>query len=133
MSDDRQPFQRFDFLSTSESGLNYVRERKGGVTRVLTESELADFADDPKPCAECAEQFGCEHFNCAGEALMTEQELESIPPQWLPFAKEYGISRNDLERLQHVELHEGEWRLVHGGAGSDMRMQELVILLNEFR
>jgi hypothetical protein len=130
---DRPPFQRFDFLSTSESGLNYVRERKGGVTRVLTESELADFSDNPKPCSECGEQFGCEHFNCEGEALLAEGELESVPAQWQPFAKEYGISRNDLERLSHVEQFEGEWRLVHDGKTSDMRTQELVILLNEFR
>ena len=128
---DRTPFQRFDFLSTSESGLNYVRERKGGVTRVLTPSELEDF-QDPKPCEECAEQFGCEHFNCAGEALLNEAELESVPAPWSAFAKEYGISRNDLERLRQVELHEGEWRLVPGMA-ADMRAQELVILLNDFR
>jgi len=132
MSDDRPPFQRFDFLSTSESGLNYVRERKGGVTRVLTPSELDDFQHDPKPCDECGEQFGCEHFNCAGEPLLSEAELETIPAKWLAFAKEYGISRNDLERLEHVETHEDEWRLVPG-TNADMRAQELVILLNEFR
>jgi hypothetical protein len=132
MSDERPPFQRFDFLSTSESGLNYVRERKGGVTRVLTPSELADFSD-PRPCDECGEQFGCEHFNCAGEPLLSEGELESLPAQWQAFAKEYGISREDLARLEHAELFEGEWRLAHDGKASDMRMQELVILLNEFR
>ena len=130
---DRPPFQRFDFLSTSESGLNYVRERKGGVTRVLTPSELADFSSDPKPCDECGEQFGCEHFNCEGEALLAEAELESVPVRWQPFAKEYGISLQDLDRLQHVEIVEGEWRLAHDGKTSDMRSQELVILLNEFR
>lgn len=132
MSNERQPFQRFDVLSTSESGLNYVRDRTGNVTRVLTPTELEDFKD-PKPCDECGEQFGCEHFNCAGEPLLSEAELESVPSQWSAFAKEYGISRNDLDRLQHVELHEGEWRLVHDGAASDMRLQELVLLLNEFR
>jgi hypothetical protein len=128
---DRPPFQRFEFLSTSESGLNYVRERKGGVTRVLTASELADF-DDPKPCAECGEQFGCEHYNCAGEALLTEGELEAVPPRWIEFARDYGVSRNDLERLGHIEQHEGEYRLAQGAA-ADMRMQELVLLLNESR
>jgi hypothetical protein len=124
--------QRFDYLSRSESGLTFVREKKGGVTRVLTESELEDFSDPP-PCPECAEQFGCEHFNCAGEPLLAESELESaVPPQWLPFAKECGISRNDLERLQQIELHEGEYRLA-GAAPSDMRLQELMLLLNEQR
>src|SRR4030081_2237439 len=61
--------RRFDMLSSSESGLTYVREKRGGVMRVLTESELADFSDPP-PCAQCAEQFGCEHFNCAGGAVL---------------------------------------------------------------
>ena len=44
---------RFDHLSRSESGLHYVREKKGGVARVLTDSELQDF-NDPPPCPECA-------------------------------------------------------------------------------
>jgi hypothetical protein len=130
---DRPPFQRFDVLSTSESGLNYVRDRKAHVTRVLTPDELADFSSDPKPCDECGEQFGCEHFNCAGEPLLPEAELESVPEKWRAFAREYGISTQDLARLEHMELHEGEWRLAHDGAASDMRTQELVILLNEFR
>ncbi len=128
---DRPPVQRFELLSKSESGLTYVREKKGGVTRVLTESELADF-DDPKPCAECAEQFGCEHYNCAGEPLLAETDLADVPEQWIAFAKDYGISRNDLERLSHVEVYEGEYRLAHGTA-ADMRAQELVLLLNESR
>ena len=130
---DRQPFQRFDVISTSERGLNYVRDRKAHVTRVLTPDELADFSQDPKPCEECGEQFGCEHFNCAGEPLLAETDLEPVPEKWRPFAREYGVSTQDLARLEHVELHEGEWRLAHDGAASDMRMQELVILLNEFR
>jgi hypothetical protein len=123
---------RFDHLSRSSSGLHYVRDRKGGVMRVLTESELADF-DDPPPCPQCSEQFGCEHFNCAGEPLLGEQELEpNVPAEWLEFAKENGVSRGDLERLRAIEMHEGEYRLA-AGADADMRMQELVLLLNEAR
>lgn len=123
---------RFDHLSRSESGLHYVRERKGGVTRVLTDSELQDF-NDPPPCPECAEQFGCEHFNCAGEPLLAETEIESsVPSEWRPFAKDYGVSLHDLDRLRLVEQHEGEWRL-SGGATADMRTLELVLLLNEAR
>ncbi|HEX8173404.1 MAG TPA: hypothetical protein VF824_22910 [Thermoanaerobaculia bacterium] len=123
---------RFDLLSRSTSGLTYVRDRKAGVMRVLTESELADF-DDPPPCPECSEQFGCEHYNCAGEPLLAETDLEAnVPPEWLPFAKEHGISRNDLERLRTVEQHEGEYRLA-AGTNADMRAQELVLLLNESR
>lgn len=128
---DRPPFQRFDILSRSESGLNYVREKRGGVHRVLTESELADFFD-PAPCAECGEQFGCEHVNCAGEPLLADAEIETVvPKQWLEFAKDYGLSRADLDRLTTIELHEGEYRLVPGTAASDMRTNELVLLLNE--
>ncbi|MBV8516384.1 MAG: hypothetical protein JO197_03175 [Acidobacteria bacterium] len=123
---------RFDHLSRSSSGLHYVRDRKGGVMRVLTDSELADF-DDPPPCPQCSEQFGCDHFNCAGEPLLGEQELESnVPAEWLPFAKENGVSRGDVERLRAIELHEGEYRLA-AGAQADMRTQELVLLLNEER
>jgi hypothetical protein len=121
---------RFELLSKSNSGLTFVREKKGGVMRVLTESELADF-DDPTPCPDCAEQFGCEHLNCAGEALLPEGELESaVPEQWLEFAKDNGVSRNDLERLQKVEQHEGEYR-VAAGVAADMRLLEIVLLLNE--
>lgn len=123
---------RFDLLSRSSSGLTYVRERKGGVMRVLTESELADF-DDPPPCPECSEQFGCEHFNCAGEPLLSEAEIESeVPAQWMGMAKKIGVSRPDLVRLRAIELHEGEYRLA-GGAAKDMRALELVLLLNEER
>lgn len=128
---ERPPFQRFDILSRSESGLNYVREKRGGVHRVLTESELADFTD-PVPCAECGEQFGCEHFNCAGEPLLAESEIESVVPKpWIEFAKDYGLSRGDLERLAKIELHDGEYRLIPGTPASDMRTNELVLLLNE--
>jgi hypothetical protein len=120
---------RFELLSKSHSGLSYVREKKGGVMRVLTESELADF-DDPPPCPECSEQFGCEHINCAGEALLAESELEdAVPPDWLPFAKQHGVSRNDLERLRAVERHEETWR-VSPGVTADMRHLEIVLLLN---
>jgi hypothetical protein len=123
---------RFDLLSRSDSGLTFVRERKGGVTRVLTESELADFADPP-PCPECAEQFGCEHFNCASEPLLSDDEIASeVPHEWQQFAKDYGVSRQDLERLRNVEQFEGEYRLA-SDAPSDMRMRELVLLLNDAR
>lgn len=129
---DRPPFQRFDILSTSASGLSYVREKKLGVTRVLTESELADFAD-PVPCAECGEQFGCEHFNCAGEPLLSDGEIDTeVPHEWIVFAKDYGLSRGDLDRLRIIEQSEGEFR-VSSGTEHDMRTLELVLLLNESR
>jgi len=121
---------RFEHLSRSNSGLHYVRERKGGVMRVLTDSELADF-NDPPPCPQCAEQFGCEHFNCAGEPLIDETQLESVvPPEWLAFAKMAGVSAGDLERLRAVEVHEGEYR-VAAGVNADVRMMEIVLLLND--
>lgn len=116
-------------LSRSESGLAFVRERRGGVMRVLTASELADF-DDPKPCPECAEQFGCEHFNCAGEPIIAETSIdEAVPPEWRAFAKEHGVSEQDLARLRAIEEHEGEYR-VASGTTSDIRMMEIVLLLN---
>lgn len=121
---------RFDFLSVSSSGLHYVRDKSGGVMRVLTESELADFSDPP-PCPECAEQFGCEHFNCAGEPLLSEGEIErDVPQQWMDFAKDYGLSRRDLERLAVIEKTEGEF---HAAPSADMRTLELVLLLNDAR
>lgn len=121
---------RFELLSKSNSGLTYVREKKGGVMRVLTESELADF-DDPPPCPQCAEQFGCEHLNCAGEALLAESEHETVvPAEWMQFAKDNGVSREDLARLQNVEEHEGAYR-VKNGVTADMRLLEIVLLLNE--
>jgi hypothetical protein len=119
---------RFDFLSSSASGLTYVREKRGGTMRVLTESELADF-NDPPPCPQCAEQFGCEHFNCAGEAMLEEDDIEAnAPPEWLAFARACGISRQDLDRLKLIEQHEGEYRVA---PGADMRTLELALLLNE--
>ena len=129
---EEKPFQRFELLSRSESGLSYVREKRAGITRVLTESELEDF-NDPKPCVECGEQFGCEHFNCAGEPLFGEAEIESeVPDRWRGFARDYGISRPDLERLTHVEQKDGEFQ-VASGTTSDVRLLELVLLLNEAR
>src|SRR5919206_467002 len=62
---------RFEILSRSESGLHFVRETKSGIVRTLTEEELHDF-EDPKPCEECGEQFGCDHYNCAGERLLDD-------------------------------------------------------------
>lgn len=125
-----RPFGRFDLLSRSSSGLHYVRDRTGGVMRVLTEEELADFTS-PRPCPECAEQFGCEHYNCAGESLLAESELfEAVPHEWLDFARENGVSREDLTRLASIERNEEGYR-VREGVSADMRMLELVLLLNE--
>jgi hypothetical protein len=119
---------RFDVLSRSDSGLHFVREKKSGVLRMLTESELADF-NDPPPCPECAEQFGCEHVNCAGEPILAEAEIEAaVPREWISLARNQGLSRNDLERLRSIELREGTY---HAPPGGDMRTQELVCLLNE--
>jgi hypothetical protein len=127
------PAERFDVLSHSDSGLHYVRERKGGVMRVLTDSELADFSD-PKPCPECAEQFGCDHYNCAGEPLLSEHQIEeTVPREWTDFAREFGLSRHDLERLHSIERHEGEYRLNGAVTDPDMRLLELVLLLNDAR
>lgn len=121
---------RFDVLSTSTSGLSYVREKKGGVMRMLTESELADFADPP-PCPACAEQFGCEHRNCAGEPMLSDAEIDAeVPAEWVAFAREHGVSRGDLARLQRTENLNGEYR---AAAGADLRAHELVVLLNEDR
>jgi len=124
------PFQRLEILSRSESGLSYVRERKSGILRMLTEEELSDF-NDPPPCTECGEQFGCDHYNCAGEPLLREEEIDAdVPAEWRTFAHDSGISRNDLLRLGCIEETEGEYRLQHD-AESDMRTMELVLLLNE--
>jgi hypothetical protein len=128
-----EPVARFEVLSRSDSGLHFVRERRGGLMRVLTESELADF-NDPPPCPQCAEQFGCEHINCAGEPLLSESEISSeVPAEWSAFARDYGVSRSDLERLRAVERHEGEFRLSGAIHDADMRTRELVLLLNEAR
>jgi hypothetical protein len=129
---DKPSADRFDHLSRSDSGLHYVREKRGGVMRVLTDSEMADFSD-PRPCPECAEQFGCEHFNCAGEPLLTDAEIDSeVPAGWKTFAKDRGLSRPDLERLRVIERNadENEYR-VSAGAPADMRTLEIVLQLNE--
>jgi hypothetical protein len=125
-------FQRFDVLSKSASGLSYVRERRLGVTRVLTPSEVEDF-NDPPQCTECGEQFGCEHFNCAGEPALTEAEIDAeVPREWVAFAKENGVSRGDVDRLRRIECVDGEYRMAdHDSA--DMRTLELMLLLNEAR
>jgi hypothetical protein len=128
----RIPVRRFDVLSKSDSGLHYVRERRGGVMRVLTASEIADF-DDPPPCPRCAEQFGCEHFNCAGEPLLTDAEIDTgVPAAWVTFAREYGLSLPDLDRLQTIQPDiEGEFHTKN--PDPDMRTLELVLLLNDAR
>ena len=125
-----QKTERFDILSASESGLRYVREKRSGLMRVLTESELEDF-NDPPPCPQCAEQFGCEHFNCAGEPLLSENEVESeVPEEWRTFAKDNGVSRGDLDRLRIIE-RAAEGYIVSHGATADMRTLEIVLLLND--
>ena len=126
---ERPQTPRFDYLSQSESGLSYVREKKGGVHRVLTESELADF-NDPAPCPSCGEQFGCDHFNCAGEPLLSDDEtIHAAPEQWQRFARTVGVSTQDLDRLKKLELHEDRYRIIEGSE-TDMRTQELLLLLN---
>jgi hypothetical protein len=118
---------RLEHLSVSDSGLHYVREKKSGVLRQLTDSELNDF-DDPPPCEQCGEQFGCEHYNCAREPLLSDSEIDAdVPEQWRAFAREAGLSRNDLERLARIEHRDGEY---HATPNGDMRTQELVLLLN---
>jgi hypothetical protein len=128
----RPRYQRHEMLSRSESGLHYVRERKSGILRLLTEAELGEFSDPPQ-CEECGEQFGCEHYNCAGERLLTDLEVEAeVPKEWMSFAREAGISRKDLGRLRSINRTEGEYHLATGSS-TDMRLLELVILLNESR
>ena len=125
----RRPFRKLEILSRSNSGLAYVRENRSGLMRVLTEEELRDF-EDPRPCEECGEQFGCDHYNCAGERLFSEEEIDAIPAEWQSLARDTGLSRGDLDRLRVIELSpEGEYRVAHG-APSDMRTLELVLLLN---
>jgi len=127
MSDERPHNPRLEHLSVSDSGLHYVREKKSGVLRRLTESELNDF-DDPPPCDQCGEQFGCDHYNCAREPLLSEPEIDAdVPEQWRAFARLAGLSRNDLDRLAKIEQRDGEY---HATPNADMRMQELVLLLN---
>lgn len=130
MSEQRPHNPRHELLSRSDSGLHYVREKKSGVLRRLTDEELHDF-DDPPPCEQCGEQFGCEHYNCAREPLLTEAQIEAeVPEQWRAFAREAGVSRNDLIRLNAIEQREGAY-CIAPNAATDMRMQELVLLLNE--
>lgn len=128
----RAPFQRLELLSKSDSGLHYVRERKSGILRQLTDEELRDF-NEPPPCPDCGEQFGCDHLNCARERLLSEKEVENeVPAEWRVFARDNGVSREDLARLQSITSTEGEYHLVPNTT-SDMRMLELVLLLNESR
>jgi hypothetical protein len=120
---------RFDILSTSESGLTFVRERRLGVMRALTEEELAGF-DDPPPCPDCAEQFGCEHINSAGEPMLSETEVAAeVPAEWMDFARDHGVSRGDLLRLRSLERVDDAYR--HAGDAPDVRTLEIVLLLNE--
>ena len=123
------PNPRLEHLSRSDSGLHYVRDKSGGVLRRLTEDELHDF-EDPPPCEQCGEQFGCTHYNCAREPLFDENEIDlNVPEEWRRLARAEGLSRNDLERLRSIVQTDGIYH-VAPGATSDMRMLELVLLLN---
>jgi hypothetical protein len=122
---------RFDILSRSESGLSYIRETKSGIVRTLTEEELHDL-EEPKPCEECGEQFGCEHYNCAGERLLEESEIEeAVPPEWRELARTEGLSLADVTRLSTIRRGAEGKHEVAGGAPSDMRTMELALLLDE--
>ena len=122
---------RFDLLSRSESGLTYIRETKSGIVRTLTEEELHDL-EDPKPCEECGEQFGCEHYNCAGERLLEESEIaEAVPQEWRELARTEGLSRNDVGRLETIRRTPEGKHAVAPEATSDMRTMELALLLDE--
>jgi len=122
---------RFDILSRSESGLNYIREKKSGIVRTLTPEELRDF-EDPKPCEECGEQFGCDHYNCAGERLLDDGEIDgAVPAEWRELARGEGLSRNDVARLRTIERTAEGKHKVAADAPSDMRTMELALLLDE--
>jgi hypothetical protein len=122
---------RFDILSRSESGLNYIRETKSGIVRTLTPEELRDF-EDPKPCEECGEQFGCDHYNCAGERLLDDGEIDgAVPPEWRELARGEGLSSNDVARLRTIERTAEGTHKVAADAPSDMRTMELALLLDE--
>ena len=122
---------RFDILSRSESGLNYIREKKSGIVRTLTPEELRDF-EDPKPCEECGEQFGCDHYNCAGERLLDLGEIdEAVPAEWRELAREEGLSRGDVARLLTIRRTPEGTHQVAPDAASDMRTMELALLLDE--
>lgn len=128
---DRPPFQRHELLSRSESGLSYVREKKSGLVRTLTDDELSEF-NDPPPCEECGEQFGCDHYNCARERLLDDAEIDrDVPPEWREFAREAGVSGHDLERLRVIRRAEDGTHFVAPEAASDMRTLELALLLDE--
>jgi len=132
MSDsERPPNPRMELLSRSASGLHYVREKKSGVLRRLTPDEMLDF-EDPPPCEQCGEQFGCEHYNCAREPLLAEAEIDAqCPEPWRAFARELGISSNDIDRLRVIEKgRDGEYH-VAADVATDIRTLELVLLLNE--
>jgi hypothetical protein len=122
---------RFDILSRSESGLTYVREQRSGIVRTLTEEELRDF-EDPKPCEECGEQFGCDHYNCAGERLLDDGEIDdAVPAEWRALARGEGLSRNDVTRLLTIQRTPEGKHQVAPDAASDMRSMELALLLDE--
>ena len=122
---------RFDILSRSESGLNYIREKKSGIVRTLTPEELRDF-EDPKPCEECGEQFGCDHYNCAGERLLDDGEIDgAVPVEWRELARGEGLSSNDVARLRTIERTAEGMHKVAADAPSDMRTMELALLLDE--
>ena len=122
---------RFDILSRSESGLNYIREKKSGIVRTLTPEELRDF-EDPKPCEECGEQFGCDHYNCAGERLLDDGEIDdAVPAEWRELARGEGLSGNDVARLQTIKRTPEGKHQVAPDAASDMRTMELALLLDE--
>ena len=122
---------RFDILSRSESGLNYIRETKSGIVRTLTSEELRDF-EDPKPCEQCGEQFGCDHYNCAGERLLDDGEIDAaVPAEWRELARGEGLSSNDVARLRTIERTAEGMHKVAADAPSDMRTMELALLLDE--
>jgi hypothetical protein len=122
---------RFDILSRSESGLNYIRETKSGIVRTLTPEELRDF-EDPKPCEQCGEQFGCDHYNCAGERLLDDGEIDGVvPAEWRELARGEGLSSNDVARLRTIERTAEGMHKVAADAPSDMRTMELALLLDE--
>ena len=122
---------RFDILSRSESGLNYIRETKSGIVRTLTPEEMRDF-EDPKPCEECGEQFGCDHYNCAGERLLDDGEIDdAVPAEWRELARGEGLSSNDVARLRTIERTAEGMHKVAADAPSDMRTMELALLLDE--
>ena len=122
---------RFDILSRSESGLNYIRETKSGIVRTLTPEELRDF-EDPKPCEHCGEQFGCDHYNCAGERLLDDGEIDdAVPAEWRELARGEGLSSNDVARLRTIERTAEGAHKVAADAPSDMRTMELALLLDE--